>query len=157
MSQTGHLPKTCTTGRLSLAANFTIASSCCFGDRSCKIVSFMPLDFFKDFATGFSLIALQLHSISCMNWHLLSIQYNVQYNILNFFFCFHKFTHITPVLKQLHWLPVVERIKFKILLLTWKIVHGFAPHYFDDLISEYVPSRNLRSSGDRDVDTLFIW
>ena len=50
-----------------------------------------------------------------------------------------KFTHITPVLKQLHWLPVVERIKFKILLLTWKIVHGFAPHYFDDLISEYVP------------------
>ena len=58
-----------------------------------------------------------------------------------------KFTHIMPVLKQLHWLPVVERIKFKILLLTWKIVHGFAPHYFDDLISEYVPSRNLRSSG----------
>ena len=48
-----------------------------------------------------------------------------------------KFTHITPVLKQLHWLPVVERIKFKILLLTWTIVHGFAPHYFDDLISEY--------------------
>ena len=30
---------------------------------------------------------------------------------------------------------------------TWKIVHGFAPHYLDDLISEYVPSRNLRSSG----------
>ena len=58
-----------------------------------------------------------------------------------------KFTHITPVLKQLHWLPVVERIKFKILLLTWKIIHGFAPHYFDDLISEYVPSRSLRSSG----------
>ena len=41
----------------------------------------------------------------------------------------------------------MERIKFKILLLTWKIVHGFAPHYFDDLISEYVPCRNLRSAG----------
>ena len=40
----------------------------------------------------------------------------------------------------------MERIKFKILLLTWKIVHGFAPHYFDELILEYVPSRNLRSS-----------
>ena len=55
--------------------------------------------------------------------------------------------HITPVLKELHWLPVVERIKFKILLLTWKIVNGCAPPYFDDLISEYVPTRNLRSSG----------
>ena len=41
----------------------------------------------------------------------------------------------------------VERIKFKILLLTWKIVHGFAPHYFDDMILKYVPSRNLRSTG----------
>ena len=50
---------------------------------------------------------------------------------------------ISPVLS------IVERIKFKILLLTWKIVHGFAPHYFDDLTSEYVPSRNLRSSGTR--------
>ena len=58
-----------------------------------------------------------------------------------------KFTHnAAPVLKQLHWLPVVERIKFKILLLTWKIIHAFAPHYFDDLISEYVPSKSLRSS-----------
>ena len=39
-----------------------------------------------------------------------------------------KFTHITPVLKQFHWLPIVERIKFKNLLLTWKTIHGFAPH-----------------------------
>ena len=58
-----------------------------------------------------------------------------------------KYTHTTPVLKELHWLPVVERIKFKILMLTWKIVNGGAPHYFHDLISEYVPTRNLRSSG----------
>ena len=58
-----------------------------------------------------------------------------------------KYTHITPVLKELHWLPVMERIKFKILLLTWKIVNGLAPHYLDDLISKYVPARNLRSSG----------
>ena len=27
-----------------------------------------------------------------------------------------KFDHITPVLKQLHWLPVRYRIVFKILL-----------------------------------------
>ena len=58
-----------------------------------------------------------------------------------------KYTHITPVLKDLHWLPVVDRIKFKILLLTWKIVNGFAPQYLDGLISYYIPTRNLRSSG----------
>ena len=32
-------------------------------------------------------------------------------------------------------------------MLTWKIVNGCAPDYLNDLISEYVPTRNLRSSG----------
>ena len=57
-----------------------------------------------------------------------------------------KFDHITPVLKDLHWLPVDARIRFKILLITFKIVHGIAPLYLKDLISLYVPPRDLRSS-----------
>ena len=32
-----------------------------------------------------------------------------------------KFCHIIPALQQLHWLPVVKRIQFKILLLTFKV------------------------------------
>ena len=31
-----------------------------------------------------------------------------------------KYDHITPTLIQLHWLPIRQRIQFKILLLTWK-------------------------------------
>ena len=31
-----------------------------------------------------------------------------------------KHEHITPVLRDLHWLPVHERIRFKILLMTFK-------------------------------------
>ena len=31
-----------------------------------------------------------------------------------------KYNHITPLLMQLHWLPIAERIKFKIVLLTFK-------------------------------------
>ena len=45
-----------------------------------------------------------------------------------------KSAHITPVLKSLHWLPVKERIIFKILLVTYKIVHGFAPAYLNELL-----------------------
>ena len=37
-----------------------------------------------------------------------------------------KHEHITPILNSLPWLPVVNRIKFKILLLVFKIKHGFA-------------------------------
>ena len=58
--------------------------------------------------------------------------------------CFHD--HITPVLQKLHWLPVRYRIMYKILILTYKCIHGLAPLYLQELIQEYKPTRNLRSS-----------
>ena len=57
-----------------------------------------------------------------------------------------KCDHITPILLDLHWLPVSERIKFKILLLTFKALHQQSPTYIQDLITRYSPSRSLRSS-----------
>ena len=54
--------------------------------------------------------------------------------------------HITPVLKTLHWLPVDVRIDFKVLLLVYKALNGLAPQYIRDLLQEYQPSRQLRSS-----------
>lgn len=47
--------------------------------------------------------------------------------------------HITPVLKQLHWLPVHLRVNFKILLLTYKALHNLAPPYLSDLLHTYSP------------------
>ena len=40
-----------------------------------------------------------------------------------------KFCHITPVLMSLHWLPIDLRIEFKILIITYKTLHGLAPAY----------------------------
>jgi len=57
-----------------------------------------------------------------------------------------KSSHITPVLQELHWLPVRYRILFKILLLTYRCIHGTAPEYLVDLITFYSPQRALRSS-----------
>ena len=56
-----------------------------------------------------------------------------------------KFDHISPVLRELHWLPVEHRISYKILLLTYKALNGHAPQYLSALISKYVPPRPLRS------------
>ena len=53
--------------------------------------------------------------------------------------------HITPVLHSLHWLPVEQRIHFKILLITFKALHDLAPGYILDLITPYEPHRALRS------------
>ena len=46
-----------------------------------------------------------------------------------------KFCHITPLLKKLHWLPIMYRIRFKIALSTYKAISGLAPSYITDLIS----------------------
>ena len=46
-----------------------------------------------------------------------------------------KYCHITPLLRNLHWLPVRLHVDFKILLVTFKILHGVAPSYPKDLVS----------------------
>ena len=54
--------------------------------------------------------------------------------------------HISPILRDLHWLPVKSRTMYKILVLTYKCIHGCAPLYPQELIQMYKPTRNLRSS-----------
>ena len=53
--------------------------------------------------------------------------------------------HITPVLRSLHWLPVKFRIDYKIIVMTFKALHGLAPAYLMDLIEWHSPGRALRS------------
>ena len=52
--------------------------------------------------------------------------------------------HITPVLRELHWLRIHDRIIFKILLLTHKAVNNTAPEYVCDLIRPNVKSTTIR-------------
>ena len=54
--------------------------------------------------------------------------------------------HISPVLRQLHWLPVDKRVKFKVLLLTYKATNNLGPCYLNALCSPAVQRRTLRSS-----------
>ena len=54
--------------------------------------------------------------------------------------------HITPYLAALHWLPIKERIDYKVLLYSYKALNGLAPSYICDLVCPYKPSRPLRSS-----------
>ena len=67
-----------------------------------------------------------------------------------------KHEHISPVLQELHWLPVEQRITFKLLLMTFKCLNGIALSYLSDLIMRYIPRRNLRSpNGHRLFDVKY--
>ena len=59
-----------------------------------------------------------------------------------------KYDHTTPILINLHWLPVRYRINFKILLLTFKALYGMAPSYIIDLIHTKINTGYLLSSNE---------
>ncbi|KAJ8253560.1 hypothetical protein COCON_G00201720, partial [Conger conger] len=54
-----------------------------------------------------------------------------------------KYSHVTPLLTSLHWLPVMAHIKFKTLVLAFQAVKGSSPAY---LQNTYTPARPLRSA-----------
>ena len=46
-----------------------------------------------------------------------------------------RYTSITHILNELHWLPINKRCRFKILLLTFKSLNGC------DMLNVYMPNR----------------
>ena len=58
-----------------------------------------------------------------------------------------KTEHITPVLAGLHWLPIQQRVTYKLCLIIFKVLQGDAPAYLSDLVQIYTPGhRGLRST-----------
>ena len=52
-----------------------------------------------------------------------------------------KRTSTTPLIRELHWLPVGQRIKFKILLHVYNSVYGSSPMYLTNIINKYNSGR----------------
>ena len=74
--------------------------------------------------------------------HQLQMVQNYAARLLTFH---RKRDHITPILQDLHWLPVASRFDFKVLLFMYKSLNSLAPAYLTDKIKRLQPSRSLRS------------
>ena len=58
-------------------------------------------------------------------------------------------TSAAPLICELHWLPVQQRIHFKILLHVYNCLQGSSPVYLQDLVHLYTPGHaGLRSLRD---------
>ena len=57
-------------------------------------------------------------------------------------------TELTANVHSFHWLPIEQRIEYKLSLLCFKIISLQAPIYLSELLHLYTPSRQLRSSTD---------
>ena len=54
-----------------------------------------------------------------------------------------------PLLKSLHWLPIKSRIKFKLNLLTYKVLFMGTPPYLSDLLHFEKHQQTLRSESTK--------
>ena len=59
-------------------------------------------------------------------------------------------------MKELHWLPIEQRIEFKILILTFKALQKNAPKYLSDLLRPYNPSPGDDYEEHRSKDKILL-
>ena len=57
-----------------------------------------------------------------------------------------KYSHITPVRKALHWLPIKYRSIFKTAVLVYKFLHSGNPKYFEPFLIPRHSAYNTRRS-----------
>ncbi|XP_010776960.1 zinc finger protein 385D-like [Notothenia coriiceps] len=66
----------------------------------------------------------------------------------------YKFSHTTPLLRSIQWVPGAARIHFKTLVLAYHAVKGSGPSYIQDMVKPYTPAHARRpASANRLVAT----
>ena len=86
--------------------------------------------------------------------HLLDRLQSVLNAAARFVFFARRSEHITPLLRDLHWLRVPERIQFRLCVLAYRCLNGTAPSYLADSIcrvADVEGRRHLRSSATTTV------
>ena len=61
-----------------------------------------------------------------------------------------KSSHVTPLLKQLHWPPIEYRIIYKIVLIVYKCLHEMGPVYLTSLLTCYHPGTSMCLRSDKE-------
>ena len=62
--------------------------------------------------------------------------------------------HVTPLLKELHWLPLPQRYIIETMQLIFKTLNGQGPMYLKELLPRKSNRKDLRSSAEGFLDVL---
>ena len=133
---------------LSLIKINSVSKSCHFHIRDIRRIRHLPLstatalanslvssklDYCNSLYSGISLA--NLNKLQCIQNSLARVITNTS-----------KYQHITPTLKKLHWLPIKQRIDYKLCLLTYKTLTNQQPTYLYNSLSLLSHSVSTRSS-----------
>ena len=87
-----------------------------------------------------------LAGVSCQLLYRLQSIFNAAARLV---FSVRRSERITPLLRELHWLRVPERVTFRLCVLTYRCLNGSAPTYVAEnirLTADVERRRHLRSS-----------
>ena len=90
-----------------------------------------------------------LIGISCENINKLQAVQNAAARIV---YRLKKYDHVSHVRKKLHWLPIRERINYKIAVITFNGLYGNGPQYLKELLKPLKSVRSLRSGNQKLLD-----
>jgi len=64
-----------------------------------------------------------------------------------------RYDHVSDALATLHWLRLPQRVDFKVAVMTFRVLHGLAPSYLNDLVrvADLSGRRRLRSSSSHQL------
>ena len=65
-------------------------------------------------------------------------------------------TRSSDILQNLHWLPIDQRIEFKLATLTYNILSSSQPAYLRSLLNYHTPTRSLRSANTNFLSVLRV-
>ena len=127
----------------------SIIKSCYFQIRSIsKIRKYLTIDATKSLTHAF--VTSRLDNMNALLYKIPDCQIKklerIQKHAARIIMMQKKSSEITPFLIKLHWLPIPFRFEYKILLQVYKCLHGKGPEYLSELLEEYRPPLNLRST-----------
>ena len=99
-------------------------------------------------ATGDDMYSIVLYCI--LLYYVLNKLQLVQNNAARLVAREKESSHVTPLLKQLHWLPIEYRIKYKIVLNVYKCLHEMGPVYLTSLLTGYHPGTSMCLRSDKE-------
>ena len=67
-----------------------------------------------------------------------------------------KYDHVSPAMRDLHWLKIPERIIYKLCLLVYKCCNNLAPKYLSELLPSRTSSRPLRPSHSANITEAYF-
>ena len=67
-----------------------------------------------------------------------------------------RYDHVSPAMRDLHWLKITERIVYKLCLLVYKCCNNLAPKYLIELLPSRTCSRPLRSTHSANITKAYF-